>query len=762
MILIRRRPIEAVASATSSKFGVDHEVVRPPKKARISPSPSGQYQKSSPKQTNAHGFPPLLSPTLPPSIEAELAKLQVRGSAIIAATAGSDMRTASSRKGLLKEDAMSEHISPIPLPVPSKISTAPHKPGTNGPKSNIAEAAQNSMFFGQSGRMLQSKKALVNPGPKQNAKTLDLIPKAEEARAKTLEVANTKGQPKGNAKKPELISKAEGSRSRVTEHAGAKVQAKANSKKPDLVTKPDDTSSKLNEFPNLKRLPKEVGTNLKEATSAALSSAPENLERESLIVILKIPRSKRKACQALLRFSPRPRKANVLQATPATTSKEQSNTEAPSNVMEKKAENSQSAQKRPVATANETRQESLVAKPNNRGQKRPLPVEKGDAGPLKKRSKISSDGDNQFMKRPQPVEKEDLASSHRGSALPKDPHDRAEKRPRTTEKDDPEPLKKRSQLSDDFNSSQPLPRPSNTPQSNTAPKSHISTPKGDVKSATMRRIASRDGEAKTPSAALREGTPTVPGSAERASRDGRPNSSAISAALSEEAALWRAEQQKYLELGKHLKYELDGTVKKDGILMEDPAANKKGCPTGVESILCYMLGFTALDELGRMGGKPGNSSAWETLLHLIDYVKLITSSASHIYGLILQLEGICRDTIHSHDLERLEREPSAASPEFTGKLVENARSAHKAWLAGTTGLSVNDLQKSFPKTWAKRAGAPAARNGQEKLVPGKFAASGFYLPLASTSTAVEAVKMGWIFLAEWAEMEGLEWKGRMF
>ena len=47
-------------------------------------------------------------------------------------------------------------------------------------------------------------------------------------------------------------------------------------------------------------------------------------------------------------------------------------------------------------------------------------------------------------------------------------------------------------------------------------------------------------------------------------------------------------------------------------------------------------------------------------------------------------------------------------------------------------------------------------------MPGKFAASGYYLPLASTSAAVEAPVMGWSFLAEWAEMEGVEWKGRMF
>lgn len=646
----------------------------------------------------------------------------------------SDERTTmSSRKGLEKTDATSRHISNVTFPTSISVPAPLKQPGSNGLNSKIAEAAQNSMFFGQPRRTPQPKKPEATPPPKQSAKRPELVSKAEENRIKATELADAKGQPKGNAKKS------------------------------DLPTKPV-IPSKINELANAKRLAKDVGSEQKAPvlTTPVPKSAPEHLEKKSSIVILKIPKSKRKACLALLRFSPRPRKPNGLQPAPNTIPKEHGRVEAQTNATEKQVATNKTVQKGSTASVTPPRQEASLVKPNNRGQKRSPPAEKEDPEPSKKRSKPSDDGDNPALKTFHPAMKDDAEPSSKHLRPPKDSHDRVEKRSRPAEKDDLEPSKKRPRLCDDVNPVQPALKPSNILQPNSAAKSHIFNPKGDVKSATMRRIASLDGEVKTPSAALREGTPSVPGSAERANREGRPTSSTTSAASAEEAALWRVEQQKYLDLGKHLKHELDGIVKKDGVLMKDPIANKKGCPIGVESILCYMLGFTALDELGRVRGKPGSSTAWESLLSLFDYVKAITSSASHIYGFILQLEGMCRNTIHSYDLERLEREAGAAPSEFIGRLVENARSAHKVWLAGTTGLSIDDLQRSFPKTWAKRVSAPTARNGPEKLVPGKFALSGYYLPLASTSTAVEAAVMGWSFLAEWAEMEGVEWKGRIF
>lgn len=744
------RPIEAMVSATDSENSSSNHVVPKPKKPRLSSTAASIVDEISPKPTNAHGFPPLLSPTLPSSIEEELANLQTRANETTDSKEEfgemSDGRTTSSRKELPKLDAATpQPIPPKALSGSSSISATSKQPGSNnGPKSKIAEAARDSMFFGQLRRAPPVKKPEIISQQKQNAKKQESISKSEEDRLKMTRPTDAEGQPKVNAKKP------------------------------DLATKPE-ISSKANEHPVAKRVSKDVvGSDPKGPvlTTPGHNPAPEHREKRSLIVTLKIPRSKRKACQALLRFSPRPRKPNGLQTAPgAASSTEHNKKEAQTNAMGKQTETNHKASKHPavaVTPFKEERSSSRLGKPNGRGQKRP-PGESEDAEPSKKRLKPSDDGDNKPAARSslQAAGKDDPDSSSPHPRPSKDTlHDRVEKRSRPAEKDDPvEPSKKRPKRSDNVNSVQPALKPSSMLQQSDSTPTKSYTKGGDMKSVTMRRIASLDGEVKTPSAAVRGGTPTVPGSAERASREGRPTSSAAtSAALSEEAALWRVEQQKYLELGRSLKHELDGIVKKDGVLMKDPMVHKKGCPTGVESILCYMLGFTALDEFGRIWGKRGSSQAWETLLPHIDYVKAITSSASHIYGLILQLEGICRNTIHSYDLERLEREPgAAASSEFVGRLAENARLGQKAWLAGTMGLSINDLQNSFPKTWARRMQAPTVRsNGSEKLAAGKFATSAYYLPLTSTSTAVEGVQMGWSFLAEWAEMEGVEWKGRIF
>lgn len=738
IVKLSRRPIEAVVAATDPENSPGHQVAPPSKKARTSSTARISDEPSLAKQKNAHGFPPLLSPTLPSSIEEELANLQTRANGLTDSKEDSgdisDGRTTTSGKGLSKPDAASQTVPAKALTASSSNLVTSKQPGSNGSKTKFTDAARDSMFFGQPRRALHVKKPETISPPKQNAKKHEAIPKAEEDRPKAVRQTDSEGQ------------------------------LKPNGKKLDLAAKPE-ISSKANEHPVSKRVSKDVGSDPKGVVlpSSGDVAVPEHREKKSLMVVWKIPRSLRKACQALLRLSPRPRKPNGLQTAPDTDLAEQSRREAQTNAVERQSEADKKASKHPAVPGIPSKEERSAAKPNHRGQKRP-PGDNEDSEPAKKRHKPADEGGKLAGKTLQAAEKDDPEPSSPHRRLPKDtPQVRPEKRSRPTEKDDREPSKKRPKLSEEVNAVQPELKPSNVLQADSTPKLQSANPKGDVKSAKMRRIVSLDGEVKTPSAAVRGGTPNVPGSAERPSREGRPTS----AALSEEAALWRVEQQKYLELGKRLKHELDGIVKKDG--MKDPAANKKGCPIGVESILCYMLGFTALDEHARIRGQPVSSKAWETLLPHIDYVKAITSSASHIYGLILQLEGICRNTIHSYDLERLEREPNgaaASSPEFIGRLVENARLAQKVWLAGTAGLSVNDLLKSFPKTWAKRVNAPtptAGRNGQQdKLIAGKFATSAYYLPLASTSTAVEGVKMGWSFLGEWAEMEGVEWKGRTF
>ena len=319
-----------------------------------------------------------------------------------------------------------------------------------------------------------------------------------------------------------------------------------------------------------------------------------------------------------------------------------------------------------------------------------------------------------------------------------------------------------------------------------AQKSHLSTPKRDLKSAAMRRVESTEGDAKTPLGATRSSTPTAPGSSERVIRHDRTGSNAsasttINSAKSEEIAFWRAEHKKYVDLGRTLKHDADPFLKpkSDYSTIDDDL--KQGAAIAVETILCYMLGFSLGDEASRLGRKTPDIKSWGSLVPYISFVKNITQKIRPLQGLVYQLEAVCRETIHLYDLERLMSEPyppmaseearfsgdpAASDPfkeymKFKNDLVENARLAQKAWMHGTNYLTMQDLQQTFPATWSNRTQAPVVPKGEEKVVPNAYGEGGYHLPLRDTNSGIEAVRMGWNLLEEWSAKEGVKWVGKI-
>lgn len=382
-----------------------------------------------------------------------------------------------------------------------------------------------------------------------------------------------------------------------------------------------------------------------------------------------------------------------------------------------------------------------------------------------------------------------------------------------------EPAKKRPKPPTSLDLTQkprtPIPPPFKSPalsQQASASKSHVSTPMRDVKAVAMRRIESGDGDAKTPQG--RVGTPTAPGSAEKINRNGRSasnTSSATSNSLSgraEEHALWRAEHKKYVELGRTLKHNADPLINnKDEQTIVDPKDEKVGLAIAIETVICYMLAFISTDEASRINKTPRDLKGWETLPPYLLYLKPKVDRYPFLAGLCVQLEAVCRDNIHSANLERLDREPlptpaaeanrvptpgadgDTAAAETSAKVsqyrtymafkseaVDNARCAQKLWVEGTSKLSVAALQQFFPATWEAKANLPlawtfeATANGTaktsatdrttEKLVPGKWAGD-FYLPLSCSSLAIEGARAGYSLLKEWCDIEGVRWEGKL-
>ncbi len=384
----------------------------------------------------------------------------------------------------------------------------------------------------------------------------------------------------------------------------------------------------------------------------------------------------------------------------------------------------------------------------------------------------------------------------RGSTKP------AEKRPRASDDDHPrEPPPKRQKPPNGLDLSQkprtPIPPPFKSPalsQQGSAQKSQISTPKREGKSAAMRRIESGDGDVRTPQGAIRAGTPTAPGSAEKT----KPSSSISSSGSTsnpgrnEEITALRAEHKKFLALGRELKYAADKLLKskeKDAVV--DEASAKQGTAIAFECVLCYMLAFTLADHACHLARQSSDAVSWRSLLPYWNFVETKCQPYPHFHGICLQLGAICRDVIHSHDLDRLNSDalPTAAAEEarpptpgtegdtgasevaskaaayrkeymdFKTKLVENARVAQQLWIEGTHKLPIDGLKTAFPQTWAKSAKGPMAR-AREKIFPGKYDGD-FYLPLGCMTTGIEAVRAGWNLLGEWCRKEKVQWEGKM-
>ena len=310
--------------------------------------------------------------------------------------------------------------------------------------------------------------------------------------------------------------------------------------------------------------------------------------------------------------------------------------------------------------------------------------------------------------------------------------------------------------------------PANT-QHGSGQRTTMSTPKRDLKATAMRRITSAEGNVQTPSGGTRNGTPTAPFSADRAARDARAVVNATSNTMTPEkieTAEWKAEQKRYLDLGRSRKHDADAILNRSSknFYNEDSVAKNQGIALAIETVLCYMLAFCVGDEYWRVARNkgPGDIVAWRSLLGYLNFVIGLVEPIPHLHGLCLHLQAVCRETIQQYELDRLDRDPipSAGSDDyadFKTKLVENSRAAHQAWLTGNSRLPCDELQQSYPRTWAKRAKAPKAK---ERLVMRKYN-GGFYLPLGSTSSGIEAVRMGWSFLGEWCAKEGVRWEGKM-
>ena len=173
-----------------------------------------------------------------------------------------------------------------------------------------------------------------------------------------------------------------------------------------------------------------------------------------------------------------------------------------------------------------------------------------------------------------------------------------------------------------------------------------------------------------------------------------------------------------------------------------------------------MLAFTALDESRARQNQAGDVSSWRTLIGLLNFAGSHCQPFKPLHGLCMQLTAICREMIRAIDPADT---TATTSPSNTINRPEEIR---RLWLDGTSELNIDDIQSIFPRTWSKRSEVPLAmalRKMKERLSPANYykagARGGFYLPMSSVTTPVEAVRVTASMLQEWSTEKRIEgWK----
>ena len=164
------------------------------------------------------------------------------------------------------------------------------------------------------------------------------------------------------------------------------------------------------------------------------------------------------------------------------------------------------------------------------------------------------------------------------------------------------------------------------------------------------------------------------------------------------------------------------------------------------------------------------------MLQYMSVLRQGSKSYQHLHGLLSQLEGVIRDTIHHYDLfsirsmlRELDKSNGAQQQESTlqryhSQLKEcndNETRALAAWRDGHAALWVTDIQSVFPKTWSQARQTPGRGKGQDLVQIREYKKDGFALPMGSLTSGLEAVNAGLSLLFEFCEKEKISWKPKL-
>ncbi|KAF1926641.1 uncharacterized protein M421DRAFT_67110 [Didymella exigua CBS 183.55] len=401
--------------------------------------------------------------------------------------------------------------------------------------------------------------------------------------------------------------------------------------------------------------------------------------------------------------------------------------------------------------------------------------------PVKIRTKVVEEP---VQKKPKPIPKiaarrpeTSTTSTSAHSTKPAAPATKTtEKRPRAD--DDASlaaPAKRQRALSSQDRPNTPTPQATSSPapsakSSMQKSQPQYETPKREHRAVNMLRTGSSESQEATPGRS--GGTPA------NARPDARsaPTSAPLNGKKQAEIALMAQSSMKLNQMGRALKHEATKILMERGnkLTKQD---EKRAAVTNLECILSYMAAYYAQDLSLNYRGRAGEvEQTWKTLLPLCLSYARFTKDFAHLDGLRSYLSSVIASTICTLISQRFSSTKPHDSPQDVARaqlardhaslaenfalLADHTKKTTVHFQDARIALPVEDLQTQYKRTWAARETRTALIKEPEKISGARLSGP-FFLPLASDTSPIQAVRFGLAFLHEYCEKEGLRYTLRV-
>ncbi|PVI03935.1 hypothetical protein DM02DRAFT_652168 [Periconia macrospinosa] len=344
----------------------------------------------------------------------------------------------------------------------------------------------------------------------------------------------------------------------------------------------------------------------------------------------------------------------------------------------------------------------------------------------------------------------------------------AQKRPRPDD-DGPQPTASKRPRASSIQEAPHTPKEHVTPS--TAPPTKLSSQKSSQSAQVTPRKDKGINMLRTASAESYDSTP------------GKANAPAASKHLEVKAAslaplnnkkqadisLWQHASMKWNQKGRSLKHDSQKLERENPGKKED---QKRAAVIGLECILTYMTAFYMQDHVLQLRGRPAEvEGTWKTLLPLCASYARLTKDFKHLDGLRSYLASVvaanictllaprapnpkAHDSPHELPHADLAKQHSQVLENFA-MMSDHYNQMQHYTLNARIALSMDDIQKLYPKTWSGAETHAKPSRAPEKVNGLKLSGS-YFLPIANDTTPIQAVRFGIKLVHEYCEKERLD------